>query len=158
MAGLILLAAITALYAGYNLFIKLSGAQVPAEATTTILATIGIQLAALLTSGVFLSVLLWRGGQVFSLSSGTYFWSAVAGICICGAEIGYLYLFGGVGLTKPMDASVAIPTIVSGTIVIALLFSYFILKETITWNQILGCLLILGGIIMFFVKGITNHS
>ena len=51
-----------------------------------------------------------------------------------------------------MDANVAIPTIVSGTIVIALLFSYFVLKETISWNQIFGSLLIVFGIILFFVK------
>ncbi len=152
MAGLILLAAVTALYAGYNLFIKLSGGQVPAEATTTILATICLQLAALTTSVLFLSMLTLRGGNVFALSTGSYFWAAVAGVCIGGAEIGYLYLFGGVGLSKPMAASVAIPTIVSGTIVIAMLFSYFVLKETIAWNQIFGSLLIIFGIILFFVK------
>ena len=52
-----------------------------------------------------------------------------------------------------MEASVAIPTIVSGTIVISMLFSFFVLKETITWNQMLGSLLIVLGIIMFFVRG-----
>ena len=152
MPGLILLATVTALYAGYNLFIKLSGGHVPAEATTTILATICIQLAALLTSATFLSLQLVKGGHVFTLSAGSYFWAAVAGLCIGGAEIGYLYLFGGVGLSKPMAASVAIPTIVSGTIVISMLFSFFVLKESITWNQMLGSLLIVLGIIMFFVK------
>lgn len=152
MAGLILLAGVTVSYAGYNLFIKLSGGHVPAEATTTILATICLQLAALSTSALFLSVLILRGGQVFTLSMGSYFWAAVAGVCIGGAEIGYLYLFGGVGLSKPMAASVAIPTIVSGTIVIALLFSYFVLKETIALNQVLGSLLIVFGITLFFVK------
>lgn len=152
MAGLILLAGVTVLYAGYNLLIKLSGGQVPAEATTTILATICLQLAALSTSAVFLSMLTLRGGHVFALSTGSYFWAAVAGVCIGGAEIGYLYLFGGVGLSKPMAASVAIPTIVSGTIVIAMLFSYFVLKETIALNQVLGSLLIVFGITLFFVK------
>ena len=152
MAGLILLAGVTVFYAGYNLFIKLSGGHVPAEATTTILATICLQLAALSTSALFFSVLTFRGGHVFTLSMGSYFWAAVAGVCIGGAEIGYLYLFGGVGLSKPMAASVAIPTIVSGTIVIALLFSYFVLKETIAWNQMMGSFLIVFGIILFFVK------
>ena len=152
MAGLILLAGVTVFYAGYNLFIKLSGGQVPAEATTTILATICLQIAALSTSALFFSVLAFRGGQVFTLSMGSYFWAAVAGICIGGAEIGYLYLFGGVGLSKPMAANVAIPTIVSGTIVIAMLFSYFVLKEPISLNQVLGSLLIVFGIVLFFVK------
>ncbi len=152
MAGLILLAAVTALYAGYNLFIKLSGGQVPAEATTTIMAAFCVQIAALSTSALFFSVLTLRGGHVFALSMGSYFWAAVAGVCIGSAEIGYLYLFGGVGLSKPMAASVAIPTIVSGTIVISMLFSYFVLKEAIALNQIFGSLLIVFGIILFFVK------
>jgi len=152
MAGVILLAAVTTLYAGYNLFIKVSGGHVPAEATTTILATICLQVAALFASSVFLGLLILRGGHVLSLSMGSYFWAAMAGLCIGGAEIGYLYLFGGVGLSKPMAASVAIPTIVSGTIVIAMLFSYLVLKETIAWNQLLGSLLIVSGIILFFVN------
>ena len=153
MTGLILLAAVTALYAGYNLFIKLSGGYVPAEATTTIMATICLQIAALITSGVFFLMLTLRGGQVFTLSMGSYFWAAVAGVCIGGAEIGYLYLFGGVGLSKPMAASVVIPTIVSGTIVISMLFSYFVLKETIALNQIFGSLLIGFGIVLLFLNG-----
>ena len=152
LPGLMLLAGVTALYAGYNLFIKLSGGQVPAEATTTIMAAFCVQIAALSTSVLFFTVLTLRGGHVFALSMGSYFWAAVAGVCIGGAEIGYLYLFGGVGLSKPMAASVAIPTIVSGTIVISMLFSFFVLKESITWNQMLGSLLIVLGIIMFFVK------
>jgi len=153
MTGLILLAAVTVLYAGYNLFIKLSGGYVPAEATTTIMATICIQIAALITSGVFFLMLTLRGGQVFTLSMGSYFWAAVAGVCIGGAEIGYLYLYGGVGLSKPMAASVVIPTIVSGTIVISMLFSYFVLKETIALNQIFGSLLIGFGIVLLFLNG-----
>jgi drug/metabolite transporter (DMT)-like permease len=152
MIGIALLVAVTLLYAGYNLLIKVSGAYVPDAATTTILATICLQLAALLTSALFLGILVLRGGHVFSLSPGSYIWAALAGICIGGAEIGYLYLFGGVGLVKPMAAAVAIPTIVSGTIVIALLFSFLLLEEEINWNQILGCLLIVLGIATVFFR------
>ncbi len=152
MSGLILLAAVTTLYAGYNLFIKLSGGQVPPEATSTVLATICLQLAALSTSILFLGMLNVRGDHVFALSKESYFWAALAGVCIGGAEIAYLYLFGGVGLSRPMAASTAIPTIVSGTIVISMLFSYLVLKETIAWNQVIGSLLIVAGIFSFFVK------
>ena len=105
------------------------------------------------TSAVFFTILALRGGQVFSLSSPCYIWAAVAGFCIGGAEIGYLYLFGGVGVSKPMDASIAIPTIVSGTIVIAMLFSVFVLKEPIGSSQILGGFLFLAGIVLLFVRG-----
>ncbi len=152
MAGITLLAAVTFLYAGYNLFLKLSGGHVPSGATTTILATMCLQVAALSTSIVFLAVLAVRGGQVLSLSPGSYVWAAIAGLCIGGAEIGYLYLFGGVGGVKSMDASIAIPTIVSGTIVIALLFSFLFLKEQISWSQVLGSCLILTGIFFLFVQ------
>jgi drug/metabolite transporter (DMT)-like permease len=152
MIGIALLVAVTILYAGYNLLIKVSGTYVPDAATTTILATICLQLAALLTSALFLGFLAFRGGQVFSLSPGSYVWAGLAGICIGGAEIGYLYLFGGVGLAKPMAAAVAIPTIVSGTIVIALLFSSLVLEERLGWNQILGCFLIVLGIATVFFR------
>ncbi len=90
---------------------------------------------------------------MFWLTTSSYVWAALAGLCIGGAEIGYLCLFGGIGLTKPMAASVAIPVIVSGTIVIAMLFSYLVLKEAIGWNQLLGSLLIVLGIVGFFVGG-----
>ena len=107
MASVILLAVVTVLYAGYNLLVKFSGNHVPETATTTIAATICIQLAALFTSAVFLGALAFRGGHTFALSPSAYLWAAAAGLCIGGAEIGYLYLFGGIGPFKPMDASVS---------------------------------------------------
>lgn len=152
MPGIILLSLVTVLYAGYNLFIKISGGYVPASATTTVLATICLQLGALFISTVFLSILVVRGGHVFSLSTNSYLWAVAAGLCIGGAEIGYLYLFGGVGIFKPMPASVAIPVIVSGTIIITILFSYFALRESVAWNQILGIALIVFGIFFLFAK------
>ena len=152
MLGIALLVAVTILYAGYNLLIKISGTHVPASATTTILATIAVQVAALLTSMLFLGLLSFRGGQVFSLSPAAYLWAVLAGLCIGAAEIGYFYLFGGVGLVQPMAAAVAIPTIVSGTIVIALLFSALVLGEKIAWNQILGGTLIVLGIATVFFR------
>lgn len=153
MVGIVLLTVVTVLYAGYNIFIKISGGHVPEEATTTVLAAICVQLAALSTSIVFLSFLALRGGQVFSLSTGSYLWAAIAGLCIGGAEIAYLYLFGGIGLSKPMPASIAIPTIVSGTIVITMVVSYFVFKELISWSQFLGGALIVLGIVVLFLRG-----
>ena len=153
MNAVALLLGVTLLYAGYNLFIKMSGGYVPVTATSTVLATICLQLAALFTSAVFYGVLVARGGQIFALSTNAYLWAAIAGVCIGGAEIGYLYLFGGVGAAQPMAANTAIPVIVSGTIVIALAFSFFVLAESISWHQIVGSLLIIFGIFMFFARG-----
>ena len=152
MLGIALLVAVTILYAGYNLLIKASGNYLPPAATTTILATIALQLATLVASTLFLGFLALRGGQVFSLSRGAYLCAALAGLCAGSAEIGYFYLLGGVGFARPMAASVAIPTVVSGTIVIALLVSVFALGERIAWNQILGAGLIVLGIAALFFK------
>ena len=153
MISIVLLIVVTVLYAGYNLFIKVSGDYVPDSATTTVAATICLQLAALATSLIFLVILILRGGHVFVLSTNSYLWSVIAGLCIGGAEIGYFYLFGGVGITKLMPASIVIPVIVGGTIAISLLFSYLVLKETIAWNQWLGCCLIIFGILFLFANG-----
>jgi len=154
MAGLLLLVTVTTLYAGYNLLIKVSAAHVPASATSTIVATICLQIAALTTSILFLSIALIRGGQVLQLTWGAYIWAAAAGLCIGGAEIAYFYLFGGVGAIKPMAANLVIPTVVSGTIVITAIAAYFIFRESLTPIQFagIGCV-ILGVALLHLGKG-----
>lgn len=152
LSSLALLAAITVLYAGYNVLVKVSGAHVPAFATTTILATICLQVAALIVSVIFLIILSLRGGHTFQLSKNAYLWAVVAGLCIGLAEIGYFYLFSGVAGFKPMAASRAVPVIVSGTILLAMLFSVFGLKENIGWSQVLGGLFIVCGIVLQFIN------
>ena len=151
MTGLLLLATVTALYAGYNLLIKVSASHVPAAATSTIAATICLQLAALATSILFVSVAMMRGGQVLQLTWGAYVWAAAAGLCIGGAEIAYFYLFGGIGALKPMAANVVIPTVVSGTIVIAAVAAYVIFGERLVPIQFTGggCI-ILGVLLLHF--------
>ena len=152
MSGALLLAIVTFLYAGYNIFVKLSGGHVPVSATTSVLATICLQLAALVVSLAFLGVLTFRGGHVFSLSPAAYSWAIVAGLCIGAAEIGYFYLFGGIGGSEPMRANVAIPAIVSGTIVIALVLSVLVLRETVDRMQLFGAALIVLGIVVLFLN------
>ena len=152
VAPLLLLTA-TLLYAGYNLLIKVSGTHVPEEATSTVLGVICLQLAALTTSLTYAgSLYLLKGEQHLQLTAGAYLWAVAAGICIGGAEIAYFYLFGGIGTTKPMAANVAIPTIVSGTIVITLLFSLLVLREPLNWNQWLGSACIVFGIVLLFLN------
>jgi drug/metabolite transporter (DMT)-like permease len=156
MAGLLLLVTVTMLYAGYNLLIKVSAAHVPATATSTIAATICLQIAALMTSILFLSIALIRGGQVLQLTWGAYTWAAAAGLCIGGAEIAYFYLFGGVGAIKPMAANLVIPTVVSGTIVITAIAAYFVFRESLTPIQFagIGCV-ILGVALLHLGKGVA---
>ncbi len=156
MAGLLLLVTVTVLYAGYNLLIKVSAAHVPVAATSTIAATISLQLAALTTSVVFLSIATIRGGQVRQLTWAAYFWAAAAGLCIGGAEIAYFYLFRGVGTSSPMAANVVIPPVVSGTIVITAIAAYFMFRESLAPIQLagVGCI-ILGVLLLYFGKGLA---
>lgn len=152
VAPLLLLTA-TLLYAGYNLLIKMSGTHVPEQATSTILGVICLQLAALTTSITYAgSLYVFKGEQHLQLTTPAYLWAVAAGFCIGGAEIAYFYLFGGIGASKPMAASIAIPTIVSGTIVITLLFSLLFLRESLNWNQWLGSGCIVLGIVLLFLN------
>ena len=147
--GILLLFAITVLYAGYNLLVKVSSNYIPASATSTVLATICLQIAALAASGTFALLLLARGGHVLKLSAAAYAWAAGAGLCIGLAEIGYFYLFRGVG-GGPVAASVAVPAIVTGTVVLTMLLSAFALRESLGAMQVAGTVVVVIGIAMIF--------
>jgi len=149
--NVLLLIGVTFLYAGYNLFIKMSGSQLPETATTTIVATICLQIAALLVSLFFLICLVIQGGHSFHISTAAYQWAVVAGICIGMAEVGYFYLFSDLQGSGPMAANVAIPVIVSGTIALAMVFSFLVLKEQFSAKQLIGCLFIVCGMVLFFI-------
>ena len=154
--GILLLSAITALYAGYNLLVKVSSNHVPESATSTVLATICLQLVALAASGTFALVLLARGGHALKLSPAAYAWAAGAGLCIGLAEIGYFYLFRGVGGSGPVAASVAVPVIVTGTVVLTMLLSSLALKESLGVMQMAGTAVVVIGIAMIFSEGLGS--
>ena len=151
-ASITLLLTITFLYAGYNLFIKISSGHVADFATSTILATIALQLSALIVSCAFVAGLLIRGNHILALSTPVYAWAAAAGVCIGVAEIGYFYLFRGVMGSDPIPANIAIPCIVGGTTFIAMIFSWLVLQESMTELRFLGGTMIIGGVIVMFMK------
>lgn len=144
--SLFLLAAITFLYAGYNLFVKVSTNHVPAATTSTVLATICLQVSALAVSLLFMGFLLARGGEVMQLSRPAYLWAALAGLSIGIAEVAYFYLFKGVGGESGMAANVAVPVIVSGTVVITAVVAYVFLQESFNSRQLGGAALVVCGL------------
>ena len=81
------------LYAGYNLFIKVSGDHVPVTANTTIMATIALQIAALATSTSFAIYLVAGGTVILGLSklpfSGPY-WLGFASVAL--KFVNFIYL------------------------------------------------------------------
>ena len=155
-SGIFLMMAIAAFYAGYNLLVKVSTLHVPAAATSTVLATMCLQLAALATSGTFAALLIVRGGHALALPSAAYAWAAGAGLCIGLAEIGYFYLFRGVGGSGPVAASVAVPIVVTGTVVFTMLVSFIALKESLGPMQIAGTAVVVAGIAMIFSDGFPS--
>ena len=66
MTTILLLTSVTLLYAGYNLLVKILSEHVPNLATSTVLATNCLQIAALVVSSIFAIYLLSRGGQILS--------------------------------------------------------------------------------------------
>ena len=148
--SLVLLLGVTLLYAGYNLLVKVSSGHIPAAATSPILATITLQVAALTVSVVFALGLVLRGGHVLAVSPPAVVWAVAAGLCIGMAEIGYFYLFRGVGESAPMAANVAVPIIVSGAIVLTLVVSWFVFREPFTWIRLAGAALVVVGVVALF--------
>jgi len=148
--AILLLTVVTLAYAGYNLFVKVSGGHVPADTTSTVLATLCLQLGALATTAVFLAFLTVQGGHVLRLSGQAYLYAVIAGLCIGVAEICYFYIFGGIGGIRPLPANLVIPTVVTGTIVITLIVSFFVFRERLTMMQLLGAALVVGGILVMF--------
>ena len=148
--SLVILLGVTALYAGYNLLVKVSSGYVPAAATTPILATMSLQAAALAVSVAFAAGLALQGGHVLAVSRAAVVWAVAAGLCIGAAEIGYFYLFRGVGGAEPMAANVAIPVIVSGAIVLTVIVSWLVFREPFTWTRLLGAALVACGVVVLF--------
>lgn len=150
MISIVLLVAVTFLYAGYNFFVKVAGGHVPAVNTSTVLATISLQLAALFASTSFLVFLSLRGGHTLSLNPRVYMWSIIAGLCIGAAEILYFYLFRNTGGREAMSANVAIPTIVTGTIIITMIASSTFLRESMNSMQAIGVTVVIIGILITY--------
>ena len=145
MYTLILLTLITVCYAAYNLLVKVSGSH--AGVSAPIFATIGLQLAALAVSLVYLVVLVRQGAAV-ALPPRALLFGVAAGCCIGAAEVMYFYLFRGFAGEPGMPAGVAIPVIVGGTIVISMLVAGTVFGETFAPAQWAGIVLTLAGMLL----------
>lgn len=146
-----LLVLVTLLYAAYNFLVKVSSQYVAAQTTTTILLTVALQAAALTFSVFFVGYLVLRGGHSFAVSTTAVGWAAGAGFAIGAAEVCYFYLFTGLGGYAPAPATVVIPTVVSGTVVLSMLAGIIFMGEPATWRQWAGAALVIAGIVLMFI-------
>ena len=100
------------------MLVKISSEHVPNPATSTVLTTICLQIAALVVSSNFAIYLLSLGSQILQLSWPTYARTAMAGLCIGTAEIGYFHLFGNFTTGKSLSANIVTPIAVCVTVII----------------------------------------
>ena len=149
--NLLLLVIVTVSYAGYNLFIKLSSSQ-NIDNTNSIAATLSLQVFALVVTSIFSVYLFSKGERIFVLPSKSYLYAIFGGISIGFAEIGYFYLFNAANPNGPLNANTAIPVILGGTILITMIFSFYIFRESYSYQKILGTLFIIFGIYLVLIK------
>ncbi|KAA9325822.1 EamA family transporter [Hymenobacter busanensis] len=132
----LLLALLTALsLAFYNFFIKLAADHVPAAVGAVVL-----QLVAAALGGVWL-VRLKLQGQPLPISSQGLWLAALAGLGVGLAEILTFVVF-----SRGVPSSVGTPVIVGGSVLLTAVLGLVVLRETLTLPQVLGLLLIVGGI------------
>ena len=142
---------VTLSYAGYNIFVKLSSSQ-NINNTNNIAATLFLQVFALLVTSVFSFYLYTKGEKIFVLPSKAYLYAIIAGISIGIAEIGYFFLFNPTNTNGALNANVAIPIVLGGTILITMLLSFYYFEETYNLNKIIGTVFIIIGIYLILVK------
>ena len=76
----------------------------------------------------------------------------IAGISIGIAEIGYFVLFNPTNPNGALNANVAIPIVLGGTILITMIFSFNYFNESYNLKKIIGTLFIIIGIYLILVK------
>jgi len=130
------LALLTALcLALYNFFIKLASAHLPAAVGAVVL-----QLVAAALGGLWLLQLKWQG-QPLPVSEKGLGLSVAAGLGVGLAEILTFVVF-----KRGVPSSVGTPVIVGGSVLLTALLGLFLLKETLSWPQAAGLVLIVAGI------------
>ncbi|RSK49911.1 EamA family transporter [Hymenobacter rigui] len=121
--------------AGYNFFIKLASGHISAAAGAVIL-----QLVAAALGGVWLLMLRLKG-QPLEISGKGLGLAAAAGIGVGLAEILTFVVF-----SRGVPSSVGTPVIVGGSVLLTAVLGLVVLREALSGPQVLGLLLIVGGI------------
>ncbi len=155
LASIGLLVLTTLLYTGYNLLVRQSASFVPST-TSTITATIALQVSALAVSTVFLLLLKTTSNAALALPAGAYGWAAIAGLCIGAAEICYFYLYTGIAGEPPLSVGVVMPVIIAGSVLLGLFAAWRLFAEPMGWLQLCGGVLIAGGIALLFAGAESN--
>ena len=152
MKSLLFVLLITLCYSGYNLFIKVSMSHAESTIVSPVIATICLQISALTVSIAYLLTMVRTSVSIPDFPFGTYAWAIGAGICIGIAEILYFYLFRGFEGETLIQASTAIPMVIGGTILITILLSVFLFRESLSHVQWFGVTLSFAGMAVLAIN------
>ena len=124
-------------YGAYNVFIKVSSGHI-----NQIVGAVILQIVAALLGGIILLIMKMKNSPLEISQKGVLF-AVLAGVFVGLAEITSFFVF-----SKGVSASVGIPIIIGGSILVGAVLGLIFLKETLNPIHILAILLIVGGIVL----------
>lgn len=135
----IFLVLLTAFFYGiYNFFIKIASGHI-----NQIVGAVILQIVAAVLGSLILVYLKITGAPLEMSSKGIQF-AVLAGIFVGLAEIASFYAF-----SKGVSASVGIPIMIGGSVVVGALLGITFLRESLTLIQYLAIAMIVAGIVLF---------
>ena len=124
-------------FGAYNFFIKVSSGHIH-----QVLGALVLQLVAAVVGIVALSYFYSAGDRIVMTMKG-FQMAVIAGVFVGIAEIASFYAF-----SKGMNASMGIPIIVAGTVVVGVALGVLFLKESLSLQQIAAIVMIVLSIIL----------
>lgn len=124
-------------YGAYNVFIKISSGHI-----NQIVGAVILQVVAALLGGIILLIMKMTNSPLEISQKGVWF-AVLAGVFVGLAEITSFFVF-----SKGVSASVGIPIIIGGSVVVGAVLGLTFLKESLNPIHILAILLIVGGVIL----------
>ncbi len=138
----IFLALITAVFYGaYNVFIKVSSGHI-----NQIVGAVILQIVAALVGGIILIILKMTNSPLVISQKGVWF-AILAGVFVGLAEITSFFVF-----SKGIPASVGIPIIIGGSVLVGAVLGLTFLKETLNPIHYLAIVLIVAGVVILSTK------
>jgi bacterial/archaeal transporter family protein len=128
-------------YTLYNFFIKVSSGNIH-----QVVGAVILQVTAAIFGGLILLYLKLTNKELLITQKGVMF-AILAGVAIGAAEITYFLVF-----SKGVSASVAIPVVWGGVILLGSILGIIFLNESFTMWKAFASVLIIAGISIFFLK------
>lgn len=128
-------------YGSYNFFIKLSSNHI-----NQIVGAVILQIVAAIIGSVIL-IYLWLSKAPLSITQKGVGFAIAAGAAVGLAEITTFILF-----SKGVSASIGIPIIIGGSVLVGVIFGLIFTKESLGPIHIIGLILILAGIVIMTYK------